>query len=69
MAVALQKHLETLVRDVHAIQKDLLLSGIRRVQRSRSAIASWTVLRQKVSAAWDSVSADEEITAQREKKW
>ena len=69
MSVTLQKRLDTLVSDVQAIQKELFLSGIGRMQRSRRTLTSWAVLRQKVSAAWDSVSAVDEITAQREKKW
>jgi len=69
MAVTLQKRLDTLVSDVQAIQKELFLSRIGRKHRSRRTITSWSVLRQKVSAAWDSVSAVDEITAQREKHW
>ena len=69
MSVTLQKRLNTLVSDVQAIQKELFLSRIGQTQRSRRALTSWDVLRQKVSAAWDSVSAVDEITSQREKQW
>ena len=69
MSVSLQKRLNTLVSDVQAIQKELFLSRIGQIQRSRRTITSWAALSQKVSAAWDSVSAVDEITAQREKKW
>ena len=69
MAVAIQKRLDTLVSDVQAIQKELFLSRIGQKQRSRRTLTSWEVLRKKISAAWDSVSAVDEITAQREKQW
>ena len=69
MSATLQKRLNTLVSDVHAIQKELFLSRIGQTQRSSRALASWAELRQKVSAAWDSVSVVDEITSQREKQW
>jgi hypothetical protein len=69
MSVTLQKRLDSLVNDVHAIQKELFLSGIGRKRRSRHTLTSWAVLRQKVSASWDSVSAVDEINSQREKQW
>jgi hypothetical protein len=70
MSVSLQKRLNTLVSDVQAIQKELFLSRIsQKTQRSRRALTSWAILRQKVSVAWDSVSAVDEITSQREKQW
>ena len=69
MSVSLQKRLNTLVSDLQAIQKELFLSRIGQIQRSRRTITSWSALSQKVSDAWDSVSAVDEITAQREKKW
>ena len=69
MSGTLQKRLNILVSDVQAIQKELFLSRIGRMQRSRRNLTSWALLRKKVSAAWDSVSAVDEIAAQREKQW
>jgi hypothetical protein len=69
MAKTLQNRLDTLVVDVQAIRKELFLSKLGRKQRSRRTITSWANLSNKVSAAWDSVSAVDEITAQREKLW
>jgi len=69
MPTTLQKRLNALVDDVQAIQKELFLSRIGKTQRSRRTLTSWSILKQKVSAAWDSVSAVDEIKDQREKKW
>ena len=69
MSAALEKRLNALVSDVQAIQKELFFSKIGQTHRSRRTLTSWSVLRQKVSAAWDSVSAVEEINAQRDKQW
>lgn len=69
MSATLEKRLNALVSDVQAIQKELFLSKIGQKHCSRRTLASWSVLRQKISAAWDSVSAVEEINAQRDKQW
>jgi len=69
MSVSLQKRLDILVSDVQAIQKELFLSRIGHLQRTRRTLKSWATLSQKVSAAWDSVSAVDEIASQREKRW
>ena len=66
MSVTLKKRFNTLVSDVQALQKELFLSRIGQKHRSSRAIATWAALRQKVSATWDSVSAVDEITSQRE---
>ena len=69
MAATLEKRLNTLASDIHAIQKDLFLSRIGQSHRTRRAITSWAALTQKISGSWDSVSACDEISAQREKQW
>ena len=69
MSATLQKRLNALVSDVQAIQKELFLSKIGQRHRTRRTLTSWSVLRQKVSTAWDSVSAVDEIKAQRDKQW
>lgn len=69
MPATLQKRLNTLASDVHAIQKELFFSRIGQMQRSNRSLVSWAALSQKVSSAWDSVSAVDEIASQREKQW
>lgn len=69
MAIALEKRFETLVSDVQAIQKELILSKMQQIKTNRRNLDTWNLLSQKVSSAWDSVSAVDEIAAQREKQW
>lgn len=69
MASILEKRFETLVGDVHAIQKELILSKIQHIKRTKRHQEAWNALSQKISSAWDSVSAVDEIASQREKKW
>lgn len=69
MAIVLEKRLETLISDVHAIQKELILAKTHRLKRSRRRVESWKALAEKVSSKWDTISAVDEIGAQREKTW
>jgi hypothetical protein len=69
MAIVLEKRLETLVSDVQAIQKELILSKMQHIKKTRRSQDAWKALSQKVSTSWDSVSAVDEITSQREKQW
>jgi hypothetical protein len=69
MALALEKRFETLVSDVQAIQKELILSKMQQIKKTRRIQNMWDSLTQRVSASWDSVSAVDEITSQREKQW
>jgi hypothetical protein len=69
MAIVLEKRLETLISDVHAIQKELILAKTQRLKRSKRRVEAWTTLAEKVSSQWDSISAVEEIGTQREKTW
>jgi hypothetical protein len=69
MAIALEKRFETLVSDVQAIQKELILAKMQQIKKTRRNLDAWNLLSQKVSSAWDSVSAVDEISAQREKQW
>lgn len=69
MAIALEKRFETLVSDVQAIQKELILSKMQHIKKTRRSQEVWNSLSQRVSAAWDSVSAVDEISSQRDKQW
>ncbi len=69
MGLALEKRFETLVSDVQAIQKELILSKMQQIKKTRRTKKMWDSLAQRVSASWDSVSAVDEITSQREKQW
>jgi hypothetical protein len=68
MAIALVKRVETLVSDVQAIQKELILSKMQHIKKTRHSQDAWNSLSQRVSASWDSISADDEIASQREKQ-
>jgi hypothetical protein len=69
MVIALEKRFETLVSDVQAIQKELILSKMQHIKKTRRSQEVWNSLSQRVSASWDSVSAVDEISSQREKQW
>ncbi len=69
MAIALEKRFEILVSDVQAIQKELILSKMQHIKKTRRSQEVWNSLSQRVSASWDSVSAVDEISSQREKQW
>ena len=69
MAIALEKRFETLVSDVQAMQKELILVKMQQIKKTRRNLDAWNLLSQKVSSAWDSVSAVDEIASQREKQW
>lgn len=69
MAITLEKRFETLVSDVQAMQKELILAKMQQIKKTRRNLDAWSLLSQKVSSAWDSVSAVDEIAAQREKQW
>jgi hypothetical protein len=69
MSLALEKRFEALVSDVQAIQKELILTKMQQIKKTRRTQNAWNSLAQKVSASWDSVSAVDEIRSQREKQW
>lgn len=69
MAIALEKRFETLVSDVQAIQKELILSKMQHIKKTRRSQEVWNSLSKRISASWDSVSAADEISSQREKQW
>lgn len=69
MAIALEKKFATLVGDVQAIQKELILSKMQHIKKTRRNQDTWNALSLKVSASWDSVTAIDEIASQREKQW
>lgn len=69
MTIALKRRFEILVSDVQAIQKELIFSKMRQIKKNRRNQDVWNALSQKISTSWDSVSAIDEITSQREKQW
>jgi len=69
MAIALEKRFETLVSDVQAMQKELILTKMQQIKKSRCTQDAWKALSQKISPLWDTVSAVEEVASQREKHW
>ncbi|MEI6825255.1 MAG: hypothetical protein WCK54_06670 [Desulfuromonadales bacterium] len=69
MTIALKRRFEILVSDVQAIQKELIFSRMRQIKKNRRNQDVWNALSQKISTSWDSVSAIDEITSQREKQW
>jgi len=69
MAIALEKRFETLVSDVQAMQKELILTKMQQTKKSRCTQDAWMALSQKISPLWDTVSALDEVTSQREKQW
>ncbi|MBI5142958.1 MAG: hypothetical protein HZA20_12335 [Nitrospirae bacterium] len=69
MTITIEKRLDSLISDAHEIQKELILARMRRLKTSGRRQAAWQALAEKISAQWDSVSAVDEIAAQREKAW
>jgi hypothetical protein len=51
------------------MQKELILAKMQQIKKTRRNLDAWSLLSQKVSSAWNSVSAVDEIAAQREKQW
>jgi hypothetical protein len=69
MAIAIEKRFEALVSDVQVIQKELILSKMQHIKKTRRSQDVWDALSQRVSTTWDSVSTVDEIALQREKQW
>ena len=69
MAIALEKKFAALVGDVQAIQKELILTKMLHIKKTRRNQDAWNALSLKVSTSWDSVTAVDEISSQREKQW
>jgi hypothetical protein len=69
MAIALEKKFAALVGDVQAMQKELILAKMLQIKKTRRNQDVWNSLSLKVSKSWDSVTAVDEITSQREKQW
>lgn len=69
MAYALEKRLENLICDVYAMQKELIIGRSVHRRRPNQRLLQWEALSAKISLQWDSVSAIDEIAAQREKTW
>jgi hypothetical protein len=68
-AKTLDDRLDDLVHEIKEIKKELLLQKITRSSAARERTSTWISLGKKVSTQWDTVSAVDEISAQREKNW
>ena len=71
MAQPIEKRLDNLIHEIKSIRSELILKDTtvpRQVGRQLRN-TSWEALGTKVSSAWDSVSALDEIALQREKVW
>lgn len=64
---ALERRIDSVLHELMEVKKQLLMQNLRTGQRSRKSAIDWKKLGQSVSAAWDNVSAVDEIAAQREK--
>lgn len=69
MAMALEKRLTVLINDIQTIQKEIVLAKIQQQKGTRRRRNVWDDLGEKVTASWDSVTAVDEISSQREKSW
>ena len=69
MANTLEKRFDMLIGDVQAMHKELIVAKMHQVKKTRQKQDEWDLLAKKVSAAWDGVSAVDEIISQRDKQW
>lgn len=69
MANTLEKRFDMLIGDVQAMHKELIVTKMHHVKKTRQKREVWDLLARKVSAAWDGVSAVDEIILQRDKQW
>ena len=69
MAIALEKQFELLLHDVRTLQKQLVRSKRQHAKTGQITVDRWNLLSRKVSLSWDTVTAVDEIAAQREKQW
>lgn len=69
MSTILEDRITKLIHEIKEIKKEMIFQEITRAHATKHKLAKWKALREKVSAAWDQVSAVEEITLQREKSW
>jgi len=71
MAQQIEKKLDNLIHEIKSIRSELIMKDATTrkqvIRKIRSA--SWEALGVKVSSAWDSVSAIDEISLQRDKTW
>ena len=69
MATRLERKLDTMIDEIRAIRRELILgkSGVGRTSRGR--LTNWEAIGRKVTATWDNVPATDEIRQQREKTW
>lgn len=69
MAMELEKRLTILINDIQSVQKEVILAKIQQQKGTRRRRNVWDALGAKVTASWDSVTAVDEISSQREKSW
>lgn len=69
MTTTLERRFDTLIGDMQAMHKELIVAKMQQVKRSRQKLDGWDVLSRKVSAAWDDVPVADEMRLQREKQW
>jgi len=69
MSTTLEKKLSDLIHEIKEIKKEMIFQEITKAHVAKNKLSRWKALRKKVSATWNKVSAVEEISEQREKKW
>jgi hypothetical protein len=69
MSHQLEKKLNSLIHQIKSIHSELILKEpiVSKPLARKKHDASWETLGHKISATWDSVSAIDEISLQREK--
>jgi hypothetical protein len=69
MANSLEKRFDALIGDMQAMHKEMIVTKMQQVKKSRQKHYGWDILSRKVSVAWDDVSVADEMRLQREKQW
>ena len=67
MPITLENKLGNLIHEIQEIKKELILHKVQKVATAQNKINTWDILGKKVSSKWDTISAVEEISRQREK--
>lgn len=65
----LETKLSNLIHEIKEIKKEMILQEITKARVAKRKLGKWKTLGERVSAKWDKVSADEEISRQRDKSW
>ena len=67
MPITLENKLGNLIHEIQEIKKELILHKVQKVATAQNKINTWDNLGERVSSKWDTISAVEEISRQREK--